>query len=103
MLRSLKIWWECNPLSLPADMRCCFRECTLAIGLSAVAADVSFWHYQHVVESIRYFWSQHENRRSPRYQGDRNLNDVLLSCLLLPQGVIQLRGEMDWNCGHRRR
>lgn len=90
-LKSLQIWWETEPLEVAGNLRVCFRECSLVLGLLSVAADSAFWRFQAVVDRIRQFWSTAENRQTPHYMEHQDINDVSLCLVLLPEGFIRLR------------
>jgi hypothetical protein len=95
----------------PASRRLAFRELGLAIGFAGLermgrtvdAEPERFAHRSEIVAllgalgrhasvaaAIEAFWSAPEHRLGPTYLGHRDINDVMLATLLLPDGVLVL-------------
>jgi len=108
--RGLQIYLSGNSLRLPAEARLAFREFGLSIGLHAVdlmddlleASSVAgqaegvkrlilaLGQYLPAAEAIEQFWLETGNRRSRSWTSHEDINTVMLTTSLLPDGFVML-------------
>jgi hypothetical protein len=110
-LTGLRYYARSGELQQPAQYRLAFRELGLAIGLHAVermqralnkeaqtaAASPSLsellqalMHYQSLREEIETFWRRPEHQKSTTWTEHQDINEVMLTTSLVPNGFLEL-------------
>ena len=107
-LMSLKYFGRSSPLRQPAAYRLAFREFGLSIGLQAIGrlesligrypavlGNASYrtivgslMKYVPLADQINAFWLEESNRKSKTWSEHRNINMVMLTASLAPDGYL---------------